>query len=69
MSPVMIDNEMHNAVIAIDQCQVRDNWNTLGMRGSGSNDVLIDHVTVPSLQVVPPAQPETSVNAYYEGAL
>ena len=69
MSPVMIDNEMHNAVIAIDQCQVRDNWNTLGMRGSGSNDVLIDHVTVPSLQVVPPAQPETPVNAYCEGAL
>ena len=69
MSPVMIDNEMHNAVIAIDKCQVKDNWNTLGMRGSGSNDVLIDRVTVPSLQVVSPAKPETPVNAYYHGAL
>ena len=69
MSPVMIDNEMHNAVIAIDQCQVKDNWNTLGMRGSGSNDVLIDRITVPSLQVVPPSQSETQVNAYYQGAL
>ena len=69
MSPVMIDNEIHNVVIAIDQCQVRDNWNTLGMRGSGSNDVLIDRVTVPSLQVVPPSQSETQVNAYYQGAL
>ena len=69
MSPVIMDGEMHNAVVAIEDCQVKDNWNTLGMRGSGSNDVLIDHVTVPSLQVVPPAQPETPVNHYYEGAL
>lgn len=69
MSPVMMDGEMHNAVVAIEDCQVMDNWNTLGMRGSGSNDVLIDYVTVPSLQVVPPALPETPVNRYYEGAL
>lgn len=69
MSPLMMDGEMHNAVIAIGDCQVQDNWNTLGMRGSGSNDVLIDHVTVPALQVVPPAQPDTPVNQYYQGAL
>ena len=69
MSPVILDGEMHNAVIAIEDCQVQDNWDTLGMRGSGSNDVLIDHVTVPALQVVPPAGPETPVNRYYEGAL
>ena len=37
MSPVMMDGEMHNAVVAIEDCQVMDNWNTLGMRGSGSN--------------------------------
>ena len=30
-----------------------------------SNDVLIDHVVVPALQVVPPAQPDTPVNHYY----
>ena len=69
MSPILMDGEMHNAVIAIEDCQVQDNWNTLGMRGSGSNDVLIDHVRVPSLQVVPPAQPDTPVNQYYQGAL
>ncbi|NCF77998.1 MAG: hypothetical protein GWP45_12500, partial [Proteobacteria bacterium] len=69
MSPILMDGEMHNAVIAIEDCQVQDNWNTLGMRGSGSNDVLIDHVRVPSLQVVPPAQPDTPVNPYYQGAL
>ena len=69
MSPILMDGEMHNAVIAIGDCQVQDNWDTLGMRGSGSNDVLIDHVRVPSLQVVPPAQPDTPVNHYYQGAL
>ena len=69
MSPVMIDGEMHNAVIAIEDCQVQDNWDTLGMRGSGSNDVLIDHVTVPATQVVAPATAKTPMNQYYQGAL
>ncbi len=69
MSPILMDGEMHNAVIAIGDCQVQDNWDTLGMRGSGSNDVLIDHVRVPSLHVVPPAQSDTPVNRYYQGAL
>ena len=69
MSPVLLDGEMHNAVIAIRDCEVQDNWDTLGMRGSGSNDVLVDHVKVPSLQVVPPAQPDSPVNHYYQGAL
>ena len=69
MSPVLMDGDMHNAVIAIGDCQVQDNWDTLGMRGSGSNDVLIDHVRVPSLQVVPPAQTDTPLNHYYQGAL
>lgn len=69
LSPILMDGEMHNAVIAMGDCQVQDNWDTLGMRGSGSNDVLIDHVRVPALQVVPPAQPDTPVNHYYQGAL
>lgn len=69
MSPVMMDGEMHNAVIRLQDCQIQNNWNTLGMRGSGSNDVLIDHVVVPSLQVVPPAQPDTPFNHYYQGPL
>ena len=69
MSPVMMDGEMHNAVIRLQDCQIQNNWNTLGMRGSGSNDVLIDHVVVHSLQVVPPAQPDTPFNHYYQGPL
>ena len=69
MSPVMMDGEMHNAVIRLQDCQIQSNWNTLGMRGSGSNDVLIDHVVVPGLQVVPPAQPDTPFNQFYQGPL
>ena len=30
---------------------VNDNWRTLGMRGSGSNDVLLDGVFVPESSV------------------
>lgn len=69
MSPLMMDGEMHNAVIRLGDCQIQSNWDTLGMRGSGSNDVVIDHVVVPAIQVVPPAQPETPCNRYYQGPL
>ena len=69
MSPVIMDGEMHNAVIRLQDCEIQNNWNTLGMRGSGSNDVVIDHVVVPALQVVPPAQPDTPFNQYYQGPL
>lgn len=69
MSPVLVDGEMHNAVVAMQDCQIQSNWDTLGMRGSGSNDVLVDHVVIPSLQVVPPVQPETPFNHYYQGIL
>lgn len=31
---------------------VLDNWDTLGMRGTGSNDVVIDHVFVPDERVI-----------------
>lgn len=38
--------------IAGDGVTVLDNWNTLGMRGTGSNDVVIDDVFVPDERVL-----------------
>jgi len=38
--------------VNVDGVTVHDNWNTLGMRGTGSNDVTIDGVFVPDDKVV-----------------
>ena len=38
--------------VHVDGVTVHDNWNTLGMRGTGSNDVTIDGVFVPDDKVV-----------------
>ena len=38
--------------VHIDGVTVHDNWNTLGMRGTGSNDVTIDGVFVPDDKIV-----------------
>jgi alkylation response protein AidB-like acyl-CoA dehydrogenase len=38
--------------VHVDGVTVHDNWNTLGMRGTGSNDVSIDGVFVPDDKIV-----------------
>ena len=38
--------------VNVDGVTVHDNWNTLGMRGTGSNDVSIDGVFIPEDKVV-----------------
>ena len=68
MSPVVIGEEVSYAAIPTALCQIEDNWDTLGMRGSGSNDVsvidgFIEDVLV-AQQVTPPTR-----NSYYEGQL
>lgn len=38
--------------IALDGVEVLDNWNTLGMRGTASNDITLDDVFVPEERVL-----------------
>jgi len=72
MSPMLVDGEPHMIVVPASEVQIEDNWDTLGMRGSGSNDVTIDQVQVPSKYVA--AQnifPEqaSEPNEHYRGNL
>jgi alkylation response protein AidB-like acyl-CoA dehydrogenase len=68
LSPVLIDNTPGMAVMPLAQCSIEQNWDTLGMRGSGSSDVVVKELAVPELQVVIP-KPQAGANALYQGTL
>lgn len=68
MSPMFASGEMHTIAVPMDECRIEDNWDTLGMRGSGSNDVSIDDVFIDDDLVATPTE-EPVRNRYYEGRL
>ena len=68
LSPVMIDEVAAMAVMPLAECKIEQNWDTLGMRGSGSSDVWVNDLAVPSMQVVIP-DPAGSANCHYQGTL
>lgn len=45
--------ERFHIVVPRHDYEIRDTWNTLGLRGTGSNDIIIDDVFVPSHHVLP----------------
>lgn len=68
MSPMLVDGAMHFAVVPMAQCQIVDNWDTLGMRGSGSNDVEVQDLEIAAFLAVP--QSEVAVRSkYHQGRL
>ena len=69
MSPMLVDGQPHVVVIPAHQVQIIDNWDTLGMRGSGSNDVVVDAVRVPELLVAAQNVPAQRHPAYLEDDL
>lgn len=68
MSPMVVDEDAYFVVLPQSQCQIIDNWNTLGMRGSGSNDVEAQGVEIPAvLAAAQVAVPHRS--RYHQGRL
>jgi indole-3-acetate monooxygenase len=49
-------------------CQVIDTWNVLGMRGTGSNDISVSDVFVPTTRTFP-FVPEFDPGSHYQGPL
>ncbi|MEM6999865.1 MAG: acyl-CoA dehydrogenase family protein [Pseudomonadota bacterium] len=72
MSPLLLDDEPHMVLVPADAVEIVDNWDTLGMRGTGSNDVLIEGVEV-ALELVVPQRPDLvrsrGRNVYASGTL
>jgi 3-hydroxy-9,10-secoandrosta-1,3,5(10)-triene-9,17-dione monooxygenase len=57
--PVGGEPELVWALVRRDQFDIVDNWNTLGMRGTGSRRVVVDDVFVPAHHVVPAPGPSS----------
>jgi alkylation response protein AidB-like acyl-CoA dehydrogenase len=56
------------AYLPRDSCQVIDTWHVLGMRGTGSHDVAVTDVFVPTARTFP-LVPAFTPGAHYQGAL
>jgi len=69
LSPVNVDGVMSMAVLPMSQCNIIDNWQSLGMRGTGSNDVAATDVFVPDRHLVAMQDPPGKRNRHYQGAL
>lgn len=65
------DNGEPEGVMAFfpaDSCQIIDTWHVLGMRGTGSNDILVNDVLVPKARTFPMV-PEFEPGSHYQGPL
>lgn len=69
LSPVHLDGAMAMALVPMAQCRIVDNWRSLGMRGTGSNDVAAERVFVPQTHVIPMQEPPGERNHHYQAAL
>ena len=51
-----------------ENCEIIDTWHVMGMRGTGSNDVLVSDVFVPKARTFPMV-PEYEPGSHYQGPL
>ena len=56
------------AYLPRESCQVIDTWHVMGMRGTGSNDVAVTDVFVPTTRTFP-LVPEFTPGSHYQGPL
>jgi alkylation response protein AidB-like acyl-CoA dehydrogenase len=60
--------EVVMAYLPRESCQVIDTWHVMGMRGTGSNDVAVTDVFVPTARTFP-LVPEFTPGSHYQGSL
>ncbi len=73
LSPARFDDsgqDVRTVILPLADCEIVDNWQVLGMRGTGSNDVRADKVWIPEIQTQQMPEPGSLVrNRYYQGDL
>ena len=69
LSPVRLDNELATVLLPMEDCEIMDDWDSLGMRGSGSNSVRANQLCVPKNLINLPSNNSSGNNRYYSGLL
>jgi indole-3-acetate monooxygenase len=67
-SPAASAPEVVVVYLPRESCQVVDTWHVMGMRGTGSNDVTVTDVFVPTARTFP-FVPEFTLGSHYQGPL
>ena len=70
-STAFVDDDRQSLVMVYlprATCEVLDTWDAMGMRGTGSHDVSVTEVEVPTYRTFPLA-PEFEVGSHYQGPL
>ncbi len=67
-APMVCEGNMGFVVVPMTECRIEDNWDTLGMRGSGSNDVTVENALIDA-DMVAWHSDKTPINEYYDGRL
>ncbi len=68
MSPMMVGDHPYMVVVPQALCTIVDNWDTLGMRGTGSNDIELEEVEIPASMAVSQLAPP-ALNKHYTDTL
>ncbi len=69
LSPVRLNGEINSVLLPMGDCEILDDWNSLGMRGSGSNSVKAVSIVVPKNHLNPMPSGKGKRNPYYSGLL
>jgi alkylation response protein AidB-like acyl-CoA dehydrogenase len=68
VSEAKVEPELLMIYLPQESCQILDTWHVMGMRGTGSNDITVSEVFVPSARTFP-FVPEFTPGSHYQGAL
>ncbi len=69
LSPVRLNGEMNSVLLPMGNCEILEDWDSLGMRGTGSNSVKATSVVVPKNHLNPMPMGKVERNPYYSGLL
>ena len=68
-APTLVGDERLMSLIPAKECRIEDDWDVLGMRGTGSNSVLVDSVVIPRASTAEIAVQLNVANSYYDSPL
>jgi len=68
-APAVYGDSRVMVLVPARDCLIDDDWDVLGMRGTGSNSVVLDKVAVPKSNAAPIAAQLNIANRYYDSAL